>query len=148
MTLLGDRQTFTPTERGGRGARLLLAWAEMALGRYEPAEALLNAFLLSAPPFLRVDALRIQGLLAIARQRWGLGVAALEKALELTRAMPYPYAEAKTLWAYGRLEAARNEPAAARQRFKQALAICDRLGEGLYRHYIEHDLTLLGGPIR
>ena len=74
-TLLGDRQTFTPVEHGGRGARLLLAWAEMALGRHEAAEALLNALLLSAPPFFRVDALRIQGLLAIAQQRWDVGVA-------------------------------------------------------------------------
>jgi tetratricopeptide (TPR) repeat protein len=142
-TLLGDRQTFTPTEHSGRGARPLLAWAEMALGRSEAAEALLNALLLSAPPFLRVDALRIQGLLAIAQQRWEMGVAALEEALTLAHAMPYPYAELKALWAYGRLEAARNEPAAARQRFKQALAICDRLSEGLYRKRIEHDLAAL-----
>jgi tetratricopeptide (TPR) repeat protein len=148
-TLLGDRQTFTPAERGGRGARLLLAWAEMALGRHEVAEALLNALLVSAPPFLRVDALRIQGLLAIAQQRWDVGVAALEEALALMRAMPYPYAELKALWAYGRLEVARNEPTAARQRFKQALGNCDQLGEGLYRRYIEHDLKPpSGGPIR
>lgn len=148
-TLLSDRQTFTPHEHGGCGARLLLAWAEMALGHYAAAEALLNALLLSAPPFLRVDALRIQGLLAIAQQRWGMGAAALDEALTLAHTMPYLYAEAKTLWVYGRLEAARNEPAAARQHLKQALAICDRLGEGLYRRYIEHDLKLLlGGPIR
>jgi tetratricopeptide (TPR) repeat protein len=113
----------------------------MALGRHEDAEALLNALLVSTPPFLRVDALRIQGLLAIAQQRWDVGVTALEEALTLAHAMPYPYAEAKTLWVYGRLEAARNAPAAARKRFKQALAVCDRLGEGLYRRYIEYDHT-------
>jgi tetratricopeptide (TPR) repeat protein len=141
-TLLGDRQTFIPVERGARGARLLLAWAEMALGRHEAAQALLNATLLSTPPFLHVDALRIQGLLAIAQQRWEASVAALDEALELTRAMPYPYAELKALWAYGRLEAARNEPAAALKRFKQALAICERLGEGWYRRYIERALHL------
>jgi tetratricopeptide (TPR) repeat protein len=144
-SLLGDRRTFTPVERGGRGARLLLAWAEMALGRLETAEARLNTLLLSTPPFLRVDALRIQGLLAIAQQRWDVGVTALEEALTLARAMPYPYAELKALWVYGRLEAPRGNTAAAEERFRASLAICDRLGEGLYRRYIENDLQLLPG---
>ena len=59
------------------------------------------------------------------------------------RAMPYPYAEAKTLWVYGRLEAARGDPAAARLRIEQALLICDRLGEGLYRPRIEQDRDMI-----
>ena len=84
-TLLDDRQTFTPDEYSGRGARLLLAWAEIALGRHEAAEALLNALLVSAPPFFRVDALRIQGVLATLQGRWDVGVAALDEALD-TRA--------------------------------------------------------------
>jgi tetratricopeptide (TPR) repeat protein len=137
-TVLGNRQTFTPDEHGAHGARLLLAWAEMALGRHGAAEALLNALLLSAPPFFRVDALRIQGLLAIEQQRRDLGVAALDETLRLTRAMPYPYAELKALWVYGRLEAARGNTAAAEERFRAALAICDWLGEGLYRQHIMH----------
>jgi hypothetical protein len=70
-----------------------------------------------------------------------VGVAALEEALERARAMPYPYGEAKTLWVYGRLEAAHGDPATARERFIQALAICERLGEGLYRPHIERALA-------
>jgi tetratricopeptide (TPR) repeat protein/transcriptional regulator with XRE-family HTH domain len=148
-TLLSDRQTFTPDEHSSRGARLLFAWAEMALGRHEAAEALLSALLLSAPPFFRVDALRIQGLLAMAQQRWEMGVAALDKALELTRSMPYPYAELKALWVYGRLEAARGNTFTAEERFRAALAICGRLGEGWYRRTIEDDLQpFLGGTSR
>jgi hypothetical protein len=57
--------------------------------------------------------------------------------------MPYPYAELKALWVYGRLEAARGDSAAARKRFEAALAICDRLGEGMYRAPIERDLLAL-----
>jgi tetratricopeptide (TPR) repeat protein len=148
-TFLGDRQTFTPDEHRAHGARLLLAWTELDLGRHKTAEALLNALLLSTPPFFRVDVLRIQGLLAKAQQRWDMGVAALEEALDETRAMPFPYAELKALWACGQLEAARGDPVAAKKRFTQALAICDQLGEGLYRRYIDHDIKLLlGGPIR
>jgi tetratricopeptide (TPR) repeat protein len=145
MSLLGDRQTFTPIEHGARGARLLLAWAEMALGRHEEAETRLATVLTDAPPFLRVDALRIQGLLAMAQQRWDVGIAALEEALKLIRAMPYPYAELKTLWVYGRLEAARGNAAAAEARFRAALALCDHLGEGWYRRSIEYDLQPLSG---
>jgi transposase len=57
--------------------------------------------------------------------------------------MPFPYAELKALWVYSQLEVARGDPAAARKHLKQALAICDQLGEGLYRKYIERDLRRL-----
>jgi hypothetical protein len=42
------------------------------------------------------------------------------------------------------LEAARGDPAAARKQLALALAICDRLGEGLYRRAIARDLAALG----
>ena len=57
--------------------------------------------------------------------------------------MPWPYGELKTLWVCGQLEAARGDPAGAHKHLKQALAICDRLGEGLYRKHIERDLRRL-----
>jgi hypothetical protein len=75
--------------------------------------------------------------------RWDVASAALDEALARTRAMPYPYAEAKALWAYGRLELARENPAAAQKRFTQALVICEQLGEGLYRKQIARDLREL-----
>jgi transcriptional regulator with XRE-family HTH domain len=80
------------------------------------------------------------------RQPQRTTVALLAEALASTRAMPYPYAEAKALWGYGQLEAARGNPVAARKHFKKALAICDRLGEGLYRKHIERDLAALQSP--
>ena len=87
--------------------------------------------------------LRVQGLLATKQGRWDVAVAALDEALERARAMPFPYAELKALWVYGDLEVARGDPTAARRRFEQALSICDRLGEGLYRASIERDLAAL-----
>jgi hypothetical protein len=57
--------------------------------------------------------------------------------------MPYPYGEAKTLWVFGRRDRARGSPAIARKHLKQALSICERLGEGLYRASIERDLRRL-----
>jgi tetratricopeptide (TPR) repeat protein len=132
--------------RTARSALPLLAWAEGALGHDEQAEARLAALPASTEPLIRVDALRVQGLLGTQQGRWALASEALDDALERTRAMPYPYAEAKTLWACGWLEAARGDPAAARKRFEQALAICDRLGERLYRAHIERALASLKDP--
>jgi len=133
----------TPAEGDALGA-LLLAWAEGALDRYAEAEARLATVLASAKPLLRVDALRVRGLLATLQGHWDVACSALDEALERARTMPYPYAEAKALWVYGRLETARGNPATARKHFKQALAICDRLGEGWYRKHITRDLSALG----
>jgi predicted ATPase len=130
-----------PAECDLVNARLLLAWAEAMLGEESLAEARLTSLFADASPLFRVDALRIHGILAVLRRRWDVASAALDEALDRTRAMPFPYAELKTLWVYGQLEAARGDTAAARQRLKQALVICDRLGEGLYRSRIEHDLA-------
>jgi transcriptional regulator with XRE-family HTH domain/tetratricopeptide (TPR) repeat protein len=130
----------TPSD-GALGAHVLLAWAEGMLGRYEQAEVRLAAVLSRALTRVRSDALRVQGLLATMQGDWDAAADALDKALERTRAMPYLYGEAKALWAYGQFEAAQSDRAAARLRFTQALTICDRLGEGLYRKRIEHDLA-------
>jgi tetratricopeptide (TPR) repeat protein len=132
-----------PTDCDLGSARLLLAWAEGMLGEESLAEARLEALLAIASPLFRVDVLRMQGLLATKQGRWAGAVTALDEALERTRAMPFPYAELKALWAYGHLEAARGDATAARRRFEQALLICDRLGEGLYRACIERDLSVL-----
>jgi tetratricopeptide (TPR) repeat protein len=142
LTYLHDTHPIL-AENNALGAHILLAWADGALGQYADAEAHITQVLAAAKPLLRTDALRTQGLLAIMQRDWSLAVAALDEAIAMCRAMPYPYAELKALWVYGRLEAARGDPVAATERFTQALAICDRLGEGLYRKHIERDLAAL-----
>jgi tetratricopeptide (TPR) repeat protein len=119
----------------------LLAWAEGALGLEAQAEARLQSLIAGADTLIRQDALRVQGLLATGNGRWAEARRALEEALARARAMPYLYGEAKTLWASGRLEAACGDTAAARTCFKQSLAICKQLGEGLYRPHIEAALA-------
>ncbi len=106
-TLLGDRQTFTPVEHGGRGARLLLAWAEMTLGRHEAAEALAERPPLVSPAVPPRRRATHPGTARRSAAALGCGRRALDEALTLTRAMPYPYAELKALWVYGQLEGAR-----------------------------------------
>jgi tetratricopeptide (TPR) repeat protein/transcriptional regulator with XRE-family HTH domain len=123
----------------------LLAWAAVDLGMEAQADTYLQQALQRARTydlrFALVAPLRTQAWLAIRQERWTDALAALEEALGLCRAMPYPYAEAKALYVSGLLHRARGKPDRACERWKEALAICNRLGEGLYRPYIERALA-------
>jgi len=119
----------------------LLAWAELELGRDEQAAATLAAGRARCGRLWLVDALRVEALLEMKRARWQEAVDALDESLTLCRAIPYPYAEAKALYVYGRLHAAKGEPGRAREQYEAALAICEGLGEGLYRPQIERALA-------
>ena len=81
---------------------------------------------------------------ATRQRRWEEGEAALEEALALCRAMPYPYAEVKALYVCGQHHAARSELEEARETYEAALTICTRLGEHLYAEQIEHARAELG----
>lgn len=122
-----------------------VAWALLDLERNQEAAHVIEiciAGMRTRNRCLRlVDALRVRAMLAIQSRRWKAAKTDLDEAIMLAKAMPYPYAELKALWVYGQLEGARGNPAAARKRFMAALAICDRLGEGLYRPHIERDLA-------
>jgi tetratricopeptide (TPR) repeat protein/transcriptional regulator with XRE-family HTH domain len=125
----------------------MLAWAHLELGHEDRAETLVTEADARARKeynwLALVDALPIQSLLATRRRQWREAEAALEEALRLTRAMPYPHAEAKALYVYGQLHMAKGEPEQARKRFEAALAICSRLGERLYAEHIEQALAQL-----
>jgi transcriptional regulator with XRE-family HTH domain/tetratricopeptide (TPR) repeat protein len=124
-----------------------VAWADVELGRSKRAQKQIEA----CEAYVRAqqmdlclpDLLRVRAMVAIQICRWEAAKADLNEAITLAGAMPYPYAELKAWYVYGRMEAARGDPPAARECFEQALAICDRLGEGLYRPYIERDLAAL-----
>jgi tetratricopeptide (TPR) repeat protein len=90
------------------------------------------------------EALRIQALLCLNTRRWQEAQIALEEALALCRAMPYPYAEAKALYVYGRLCQVRGESKLAGERLGAALALLNRLGERLYAVQVERALADLG----
>ncbi len=114
----------------------LLAWAYSDLGEEARADATAaEAVTYTAGEPMRlllVDGLRVRALLALRQGRWREAMDALDAALALARAMPYPYAEAKALYVYGLLHVARGEPEQARARLDAALAILARLGERAY----------------
>jgi transcriptional regulator with XRE-family HTH domain/tetratricopeptide (TPR) repeat protein len=124
----------------------LLPWTYLECGEVERAVELLESAINDArAQRMRVrlaDTLRVEAQVRLRQGRYDEAMQALDEALSYAREIPYPYAEAKTLWVYGHLETARGDPKAARARFEQALAICERLGEGLYRPYIKRALAL------
>jgi len=130
------------------GASIALAWALLELDEEERAERTLARVLAQAQGggwrLLEVDALRVRALMEVRRGRGHEAVTALEEGVRLTRAIPYPYAEAKALYVYGLWHVSRGGCDEARAKFQEALDICDRLGERLYRARIAQALAALG----
>jgi tetratricopeptide (TPR) repeat protein len=127
-----------------------LARAHLDLGDLAAAEAaVVQAVVRARAVHHRIalaDALRVQALVAQRQGRWRDAASALDETIAMCQAIPYPYAETKALYAYGQLHADRGEPQQARGKYEAALAICERLGEGLYRPYIERALARLVTP--
>jgi tetratricopeptide (TPR) repeat protein/transcriptional regulator with XRE-family HTH domain len=124
-----------------------VAWAYLELGDVSRAREVIEqvaAYLLTTD--LRVQllpVLQVQAAVAVRESRWEDAASALDEALTLARAMPHPYAEAQTLYRYGLLHTGRGEPDRARERFEEALAILNRLGERLYASHAERALASL-----
>jgi tetratricopeptide (TPR) repeat protein/transcriptional regulator with XRE-family HTH domain len=125
----------------------LVAWAHVELGDEAQASALVERMLARSYAQYRWDCLRIAGLLALRQHRWQEAAEALEEAIAGAHAFPYLWAEAKALYVYGQMHLARGEPERAREAYQAALAICTRLGEGLYRPHIERALAELGARV-
>jgi predicted ATPase/class 3 adenylate cyclase len=124
-----------------------LAWAALDLGDDSRAEAVIAEGIARAEcgsqNLALVDLRRIQGMILLRQRRWDVAATALDESLAASRAYPYVPAEVKALYVYGQLHAVRGELARARECWQQALAICQRMGEGLYRPRIEQALAEL-----
>jgi tetratricopeptide (TPR) repeat protein/transcriptional regulator with XRE-family HTH domain len=135
-----------PGEQEGVVTYLLpyLAWASLDLGRDEEAAEQLQECLTRATGehirLAQVEALRVRALAALRRGEIAEAEQALEDGLDIARAIPYPYAEAKLLYTGGLASQAIGDPKRARERLRQALAALKALGEGLYRPHVEQAL--------
>jgi hypothetical protein len=74
------------------------------------------------------DTLRVHAKLLLAGGDVAGAEVVLNDLLDLTRSMPNPFAEAQALTEYGQLEAKRDSPHAARERFDEAITLYQRLG--------------------
>jgi tetratricopeptide (TPR) repeat protein len=136
-------------EQAYSGAMAVHAWVLAECGDEQAATRVLTAVLEWArreeQRVLYVNALRIRAHLALRACAWDEAEEALERALEIARAIPYPYAEAKALYTHGQLDVARGEHAHARAHFQAALAILGHLGERPYAELVERGLAALPG---
>lgn len=78
--------------------------------------------------------LPVQGVVLNRQQRWSEAARVFAEAVSLAHAMPYPYAEGRTLYEYGLMHVERGEPEQARGWLEQALAIFRYLAA---RPYVE-----------
>ncbi len=124
-----------------------VSWAELELGVLTNANAMLNRCLRQARAtgnrLVIVDALIAQARLRIRQAEWMDARESLDDALAISKNMAYPYADIKARYVYGNLYAARHLPVQAREQYEQALKLCRRLGERLYRQRIEQALGRL-----
>ena len=124
----------------------LLAWARLQLDDVEGAAHIAELAVTRATKeqyrLAVVDAQRVQAMVLARQEHWHAAGAVLEDAIALERGMPYPYAEAKTLYISGQLHTARGETQQAHKQFEAALAILHRLGERLYAEHVERTLAV------
>lgn len=122
-------------------ALALLGWAHRELGDERQSETLVAASVMRASATglqcALADALRIQALAATHEGRWQDALASLVEALSLARALPYPYAEAKTLYTSGQLLIQHGDIERGREQLVAARAILSQLGERLYARSID-----------
>jgi transcriptional regulator with XRE-family HTH domain/tetratricopeptide (TPR) repeat protein len=129
---------------------ILLAWAYLDIGDVGHAASLTQDAVAGAaagPQQLElVEALRIAGMVAARRSQWSDAQVALEEALALSQAMPYPYAQARILHTFGLMHLQRRQLELADQSLRAARDICARLGEHLYSKHIAEHLVDIGQP--
>jgi predicted ATPase/transcriptional regulator with XRE-family HTH domain len=115
----------------------VLAWACLEEGHVARAEALAEAGIRRATAgghrHAQVELQRVRGMVRARQSRWDEAELDFDEALALARSLPYPYAEARTLYQLG-LMATRRVPGfqgaleEGRARLEGGLAIFRRLG--------------------
>jgi tetratricopeptide (TPR) repeat protein len=123
-------------------ARAYLDMGEEEQGEELVARARVRAMAANMRPAL-ADALCVQARLATKREQWREAESAVEEAVALSRAMRAPTIEMRVLHIHGQFYVAKREPQQAREKYEAALAICDRLGGGMYRTHIWRELSEL-----
>jgi tetratricopeptide (TPR) repeat protein len=124
-----------------------LAQAYLELGRETEAQHMVAEVLSTARAKENrhglVEALVVQGLVLAHQRKWEEAERVFEKSLSHARSLPYPFGEAQTLYACGRMHAEGGEPERARERFEEALVIFGRLGARPYARRTDQALARL-----
>lgn len=118
----------------------LLSWAHLQMGEVGEAERALQEAYAKATASSNHTALLhahiAHALLAREHEKWDDANDYIHAALDLARSMPRQWDEIKAHFAAGKVLKAQGDTMHAQQEFEQALALCDELGEGLFRPHI------------
>lgn len=129
-----------------------LAWALLELGAHDRALRVIEATVVLARVrrlrLVLMEALPVLVRVLLSTGRLEEATQAADEALALARALPYPYAEAKALFAQGLVYASGGKPEQAGDYYTAAVAILGQLGEGMYRPVIERALAEVEVPAK
>ncbi len=134
----------------------VLGWARLELGQVDEAAATVQHALRRARSeqmrLVLVEALRVEALVALRRERWDGTERGLAEGVALARSMPHPYAEARLLRLSAAMRRGRGQRGPAGEQLSAALALFRRLGARRDAAQVEQDLaslaqdSRLGGP--
>jgi class 3 adenylate cyclase/tetratricopeptide (TPR) repeat protein len=119
-----------------RGALPPIAWALLECGDAERAASLAQVAIKRAVDehsiLDLIEAQRVAGMAAARLGRWDDAGSTLQQILGLAREVRYPYAEARILYEYARMLAARGDLHESTKEMREALVIFQGLGARLY----------------
>jgi tetratricopeptide (TPR) repeat protein len=143
VTATSDRSTTAAP--GIRRLLPRLAWALAELGEVVQARSLAKEAVERARAqhyhLALADALRVHGVVMALDHEWEQVETVFEEAVSLSKSMPYPYAEARALFEWGRALDRKGAPEKAREHLEAALAVFHRLGARPYVEWTEQTLT-------
>ncbi len=126
----------------------LAAWMRLELGDVAQAGVLVTQARAQAEgernQLALVEALRVQATVIQRQAKRTAAGESIERALELSRAMPCPHQTARVLYTYGVLLKDQGADESARQRLQEAQALLAPLGERLYAQHVAQALSELG----
>lgn len=110
----------------------LIPWAHVCISRVKEADSeitvAVNRSRRSDHRLALVDLLRVLGIVRTKQQRWAEARDAFAEAESLAASMPYPYARARALHEWGRMEYEAGETEQATVHLSEALVLFRDLG--------------------
>jgi tetratricopeptide (TPR) repeat protein len=120
-----------------------LAWAYLESGNEGRAEEVVLAGTKRAKEqgnrLALVELSRVRGMVLARDRRWDAAERAFEEAVSVARSLRYPYAEARSLYEWGSMQAGR--PESGRGRLEEAAGIFRRLGSRPYLELVQKALA-------
>jgi class 3 adenylate cyclase/tetratricopeptide (TPR) repeat protein len=130
---------------------LPLAWAYLEVGDVDAAHHAADRATEEAArqrtPVGRVEALRIQGVIASRQTQWEAAEAHFRAALSRGEEITYPWGQARALYGLGLMYSRMGDRERAEENFGRARTIFERLGAGAYLERVQRAVQALDAPL-